>query len=135
MSSTTGHEQAGGEATEVAQEPEPRPVTIELPLVGTQVRVPQLPRIPGQDAVTEAVGSAAAGVATAARGVAGGVADATRGTRGFLPSAPVLFYAGLAATAAFGAISWPVAVAIGVGTAVARGTVGRTAREADAPEA
>jgi hypothetical protein len=141
MSTRTGRAQAGTRAVKPVEEPvgaekagaqadgAPRSVTIELPLVTAQVRAPQLPRIPGQDAVTGAVSTAAAGVATAARGVAGvagdtarGVADAAGRTRKVLPSAPVVFYAGLAVTAVLGAISWPVAVAIGIGTAVARAT-------------
>lgn len=124
MSTRTGrtrakpvHETNGSKRTEA----KPRAVTIELPLVTAEVRAPQLPKIPGQATVTGAVGTAAAGVATAARGVADVATDAAARTRKVLPSAPVLFYAGLAATAAFGAITWPVAVAIGVGTAVARG--------------
>ncbi|MGD9527640.1 MAG: hypothetical protein AB7V44_12710 [Pseudonocardia sp.] len=124
VDTAVGVEKAGGKADGA-----PRSVTIELPLVTAQVRAPQLPRIPGQDAVTGAVSTAAAGVASAARGVAGvagetarGIGDAAGRTRKVLPSAPVLFYAGLAATAALGAISWPVAVAIGIGTAVARAT-------------
>ncbi|MGE3662424.1 MAG: hypothetical protein AB7G09_14120 [Pseudonocardia sp.] len=157
-----GTEQAevtGGQVNGKVGEPQ-RSVTIDLPPVTAQVRTPQLPKIPGQDLVTGAVGTAAAGIATAARGVAGAASDAARGvagaagdaargaagaaagvaadaadrTRRILPSAPVLFYAGLAATAAFGVISWPVAVAIGVGTAVARASTGAAAEKAEKPE-
>ena len=153
-----GTEQAevtGGQVNGKVGEPQ-RSVTIDLPPVTAQVRTPQLPKIPGQDVVTGAVGTAAAGIATAARGVAGAASDAARGvagaagdaargaagvaadaadrTRRILPSAPVLFYAGLAATAAFGVISWPVAVAIGVGTAVARASTGAAAEKAEKPE-
>jgi hypothetical protein len=49
------------------------------------------------------------------------LAGVARGARSFLPSkGPALFYGGLAVTAAIGAIEWPVAAAIGVGTALAR---------------
>jgi hypothetical protein len=50
-----------------------------------------------------------------------GVADAVRSARSLKPSPAVgLFYGALAATAAIGVIQWPVAAAIGVGTALAR---------------
>jgi hypothetical protein len=46
--------------------------------------------------------------------------DAARGARSMLPSrSSMLFYGGLAATAVVGAIEWPVAAAIGVGSALA----------------
>ncbi|WP_344592678.1 hypothetical protein [Actinomadura vinacea] len=50
---------------------------------------------------------------------AAGQAVGSAGSR--LPSPPQLaFYGGLAATAVFGVIEWPVAAAIGVGTMIAR---------------
>lgn len=49
------------------------------------------------------------------------VGDAGRVVKGYLPSPGRLaFYSALGAAAAFGAIEWPVAAAIGVGTAIAR---------------
>lgn len=74
-----------------------RTATLNLPFVTAQFRMPDL-HVPSRDEL----GSAA------------------RGARSALPSrSSVLFYGGLAVTAAVGAIEWPVAAAIGVGSALA----------------
>jgi hypothetical protein len=71
-------------------------MTLELPLFTAQFRAPHVPS-------REEIGSVA------------------RGAWSMLPSASsVLFYGGLAVTAAVGVIEWPVAAAVGVGTAFAR---------------
>lgn len=56
------------------------------------------------------------------------VEDAGRVVAGYLPSAErMAFYGGLGLAAVLGAIDWPVAAAIGIGTMIARRT-GRGAR-------
>ncbi|WP_433476335.1 hypothetical protein ACQPZP_04355 [Spirillospora sp. CA-142024] len=51
----------------------------------------------------------------------GRAARASRATASHLPSRErLVFYGGLGAAAAFGAISWPVAAAVGIGTEIAR---------------
>jgi hypothetical protein len=74
-----------------------RSATLNLPFVTAQFRAPDL-HVPSR----QELGSAA------------------RGARSMLPSGKsMLFYGGLAVTAAVGAIEWPVAAAIGVGSALA----------------
>lgn len=90
---------APAEAASQQSGPEPeRPapsLTLDLPLVTTTIRTPHF-AIPAVDAVANAA-------------------------REHMPSRRnALFYAGLAGTAAVGLIPWPVAVAIGIGTAVAQ---------------
>jgi hypothetical protein len=59
-----------------------------------------------------------------------GIGQAGRSVTGRLPPPERLaFYGGLGAAAVFGVIDWPVAVAIGVGTAIAR-----QARASDRPD-
>jgi hypothetical protein len=79
-----------------------RSATLNLPFVTAQFRAPSL-HMPGRQ----------------------DLGNAARGARSMLPSGKsMLFYGGLAATAALGAIEWPVAAAIGVGSALAsRGAV------------
>ena len=79
-----------------------RTATLNLPFVTAQFRAPSL-HMPGRQ----------------------DLGNAARGARSMLPSGKsMLFYGGLAATAALGAIEWPVAAAIGVGSALAsRGAV------------
>jgi hypothetical protein len=72
-----------------------RSATLDLPFVTAQFRVPDLP---GRDDLNAAVHKA----------------------RSVLPSTKaLLFYGGLAVTVVVGAIEWPVAAAIGVGSALA----------------
>ncbi|NIH81445.1 hypothetical protein [Amycolatopsis viridis] len=83
-------------------EPKPRTATVNLPFVKAEFRAPDLrlpkPRVPDRDEVTAALGAA----------------------RSFLPPPRQLAYwGGLGVLAAVELIEWPVAVAIGVGTAVA----------------
>jgi hypothetical protein len=74
-----------------------RTATVNLPFVTAQFRAPDL-HVPSR----KEVGAAARGVAS------------------FLPSPKAaLYFGGLAVTAALEIIEWPVAVAIGVGTALA----------------
>ena len=79
-----------------------RSATLNLPFVTAQFRAPSL-HMPGRE----------------------DLGNVARGARSMLPSGKsMLFYGGLAATAALGAIEWPVAAAIGVGSALAsRGAV------------
>jgi hypothetical protein len=93
-----------------------RTATLNLPFVTAQFRMPDL-HVPSRDEL----GSAA------------------RGARSILPSrSSALFYGGLAVTAAIGAIEWPVAAAIGLGSALASrraadpAPVGRTPETAEA---
>jgi hypothetical protein len=94
----------GGESAapaEQAQQEQPtggrRTATLNLPFVTAQFRAPELHAPSRED-----LGAAA------------------RGARSMLPSGKsLLFYGGLAATAVAGVIEWPVAAAIGVGTALA----------------
>jgi hypothetical protein len=75
----------------------PRTATLDLPFVTAQFRAPDL-HVPSREELGEAV----------------------RGAQSMLPSrSSMLFYGGLAVTAALGAIEWPVAAAIGVGSALA----------------
>jgi hypothetical protein len=68
---------------------------VDMPLMSAQFRAPHLPG-------REEIGSAASSV------------------RSMVPSpTSMLFYGGLALTAALGVIEWPVAVAVGAGTALA----------------
>lgn len=103
-----------GERSERSERPDQedarRTVTVNLPFVTAQVRTPQV-RLPGRDHLDTAV----------------------RNVRSMLPSPPaLLFYGGLAVTAALGVIEWPVAAAIGVGSALAsRGAAASPQRDAD----
>jgi hypothetical protein len=75
----------------------PRSATLNLPFVTAQFRAPDL-HVPSR----QELGSAA------------------RGAQSMMPSrSSMLFFGGLAVTAAVGAIEWPVAAAIGVGSALA----------------
>jgi hypothetical protein len=86
------------EADKSERADEPKSLTIPVLLVLPRIRTVHIPVLGG-----------------------GLLVGAVRGIRSRLPSPAVaLFYSGLAATAAIGAISWPVAVAVGVGTAVSR---------------
>jgi hypothetical protein len=70
---------------------------VNLPFVTAQFRMPDL-RTPTREDLLAAAG----------------------GVRSLLPSRKsMLFYGGLAATAAAGVIEWPVATAIGIGSALA----------------
>lgn len=92
----SGQQGDGGTMTE-ARADAPRTATLDLPFVTAQFRAPDL-HVPSR----QELGSAA------------------RGARSMLPSrSSMLFYGGLAVTAVVGAIEWPVAAAIGVGTALA----------------
>ena len=74
-----------------------RSATIDLPFVTAQFRAPEL-RVPTREDLD----------------------TAARSARSMLPSGrSALFYGGLAVTAVVGIIEWPVAVAVGVGTALA----------------
>jgi hypothetical protein len=87
----TGAEQAGRAAGG------PRTATVNLPFVTARFRAPDL-HLPSR----------------------GEVGAAARGVASFLPSPKAaLYFGGLAVTAALEIIEWPVAVAIGVGTALA----------------
>ena len=86
----TGAEPAGRAAG-------PRTATVNLPFVTAQFRAPNL-RMPSR----------------------GDLGAAARGVGSYLPSPKAaLYFGGLAVTAALEIIEWPVAVAIGVGTALA----------------
>lgn len=92
----SGQQGDGGTMTE-ARADAPRTATLDLPFVTAQFRAPDL-HVPSRDEI----GSAA------------------RGAWSMMPSrSSMLFYGGLAVTAVVGAIEWPVAAAIGVGTALA----------------
>jgi len=74
-----------------------RSATVNLPFVTAQFRMPDL-RTPTREDLMAAAG----------------------GVRSLMPSRKsMLFYGGLAASAAAGVIQWPVATAIGIGTALA----------------
>ncbi|WP_233575915.1 hypothetical protein [Saccharopolyspora rhizosphaerae] len=77
-----------------------------MPYVTAQWHTTQvpLPQIPGRDEVASTVSA----------------------VRGALPSREqLLFYSGLTAAAALSVIEWPVAAAIGIGTAVVQRTASR----------
>lgn len=106
----TGQQGGGGTRTEAGGEG-PRSVTLNLPLVTAQFRAPDL-HVPGRDEI----GAAA------------------RGAWSMLPSrSSMLFYGGLAVTAVVGAIEWPVAAAIGVGSALASRGAADPRPSGDAP--
>lgn len=94
----------GGESAAPAEQTRPgqqaegrRSATLNLPFVTAQFRAPEL-RAPGRQ----------------------DLGNVARGARSMLPSGKaLLFYGGLAATAVAGVIEWPIAAAIGVGTALA----------------
>ena len=89
-----------------AGKPDVKTATLTLPYVTAQVRIPELP-VERLRAMSLEVGQVA------------------RGAASFLPPPQRLaYYAGLGALAAFQVIEWPVAVAIGAGTAVAARTRG-----------
>lgn len=74
-----------------------RSATVNLPFVTAQFRVPDL-HVPTRD----------------------DLGAAARGARSMLPSGKaMLFFGGLTATAVAGVIEWPVAAAIGIGSAMA----------------
>jgi hypothetical protein len=100
---TQSQDQGGGTLTEDVPPSSPaeaegrRSATLNLPFMTAQFRAPEL-HMPGRDDLS----------------------GAARGVRSLLPSKEAaLFYGGLAATAVLGAIEWPVAAAIGIGTALA----------------
>lgn len=88
-----------------------RTATVNLPFVTAQFRAPRMPHVrpPSRDELNAAV----------------------RTARSFLPSTKqVVYFGGLALAAAFEVIEWPVAAAIGLGTALAgREEGGRRAEE------
>ncbi|MEV0700450.1 hypothetical protein AB0I53_21405 [Saccharopolyspora sp. NPDC050389] len=82
-------------------------VTAELHT--TEVRLPELPGIPGRKELASAVDT----------------------VRGQLPSRDqALFYGGLTVAAAFSLIEWPVAAAIGIGNALIQRSVHKEISEA-----
>lgn len=82
---------------EPARRAGPRTATVNLPFVTAQFRAPDL-HMPSR----------------------GELGAAARGVTSFLPSPKAaMYFGGLAVTAALEIIEWPVAVAIGVGTALA----------------
>lgn len=86
----------GGETTS-AEGGQGRTATVNLPFVTATFRAPDV-RLPGRENVNSAV----------------------RQAGNLLPSPKAaLYYGGLAATVVAGLIDWPVAAAIGVGTALA----------------
>lgn len=92
---TQGSPEAVSERPETAPECVAPSLTVDLPLMTATLRTPHF-AVPAVDATANAV-------------------------REHLPSRRSgLFYAGLAGTAAVGLIPWPVAVAIGIGTAIAQ---------------
>jgi hypothetical protein len=106
-----GQQDDGGSRTE-ARAAAAHTATLNLPFVTAQFRAPEL-HVPSRDEI-------------------GAVA---RGARSMLPStSSMLFYGGLAVTAVVGAIEWPVAAAIGVGSALAsRGGADPRPARADSP--
>jgi hypothetical protein len=106
-----GQQDDGGSRTEARAEAA-HTATLNLPFVTAQFRAPDL-HVPSRDEI-------------------GAVA---RGARSMLPSrSSMLFFGGLAVTAAVGAIEWPVAAAIGVGSALAsRGGADPRPARADSP--
>jgi hypothetical protein len=77
-----------------------RTATVNLPFVTAQFRLPdvEVPRVSGRE-----------------------VMYAANAARSYLPAPPRLaYFAGLGLAAAFEVIEWPVAVAIGAGTVIAR---------------
>ena len=106
--STGGDTAAAGTTTGLADDVRPdrpaegrfeghRSATVNLPFVTAQFRVPDV-HAPSR----------------------GEIGAAARGARSMLPSTKsMLFFGGLAATAAVGVIEWPVAAAIGIGSALA----------------
>jgi hypothetical protein len=102
---TQNKPEGGGSLTEEVRPSQPaegsaegrRSATVNLPFMTAQFRAPDM-HVPGRDEL----------------------AGAARGARSLLPSkSAALFYGGLAVVAVAGAIEWPVAAAIGVGTALA----------------
>lgn len=91
-------EQQETEAPVVARDG--RTATVRLPFVTAQFRAPEvhLPRLSGRE-ISDAAGSVASMLP---------------------PPGKLAYYTGLGALAAFEVIEWPVAVAIGAGTAVAQ---------------
>jgi hypothetical protein len=87
---------SAAETPDVAAPERPAPsVALDLPLVTTTIRAPHF-AIPAADAVTHVA-------------------------REYIPSrGTALFYTGLAGTAVIGLIPWPVAAAVGIGTALAQ---------------
>lgn len=100
--SRSSTERAKGEAQEAVAEATPttgptRTATVNLPFVTAEFRAPEV-HLPSRADVNSAV----------------------RRAGGLLPSrTAAIYYGGLAATALVGLIEWPVAAAIGVGTALA----------------
>jgi hypothetical protein len=110
----------GGELTKDVRPSQPaegggegrRAATLNLPFVTAEFRAPDL-HVPSRDEL----GAAA------------------RGARSMLPSrSAMLFYGGLAVTAVVGAIEWPVAAAIGVGSALASRGAANPQPGGDAPQ-
>jgi hypothetical protein len=93
--------------------PGARTATVHLPFVTAQFRAPEV-HLPGREQVEAAA----------------------RSVGSVLPSpTTALFFGGLAVTVAIGAIEWPVAAAIGVGTALAARSEVRPAPRAELPAA
>jgi hypothetical protein len=89
---TSSAREAGSERTEQTRSGQARTATVRLPFVTAQFRVPDVD-----------------------------VGSVVRVARSSLPTPRrALYYGGLASLAAFSVIDWPVAVAIGIGTEIAR---------------
>jgi hypothetical protein len=101
VTTTDNPAQASSEAAAPEEKPNRRTATVNLPFVTAQFRLPELP-VDRLRAMSPELGQVA------------------RGAASFLPPPERLaYYTGLGALAAFQVIEWPVAVAIGAGTAVA----------------
>ena len=101
MTTTDDPVQASTEAPPLEQKPSRRTATVNLPFVTAQFRIPEV-AVDRLRAMSPELGHVA------------------RGAASFLPPPErMAYYAGLGALAVFQVIEWPVAVAIGAGTALA----------------
>lgn len=119
-----GHKAEGGGDTAAVEEVHPdqpakgrfegrRSATVNLPFVTAEFRMPDM-RVPSREELEAAA----------------------HGVQSLLPSrTSMLFFGGLAVTAAAGVIQWPVATAIGIGSALASRGAADPRPRAEAPPA
>ncbi|HEY8374225.1 MAG TPA: hypothetical protein VIL00_15925 [Pseudonocardiaceae bacterium] len=112
---------AQGHQEQAEREQKPRTATLQLPFVTAEFRMPRvpLPRLPLPPLRMPRVSSEE-------------VAGAVNTVRSMLPSPQrAAYYAGLGVAAALEVIEWPVAVAVGAGTALASRGIARKRGETE----
>jgi hypothetical protein len=119
-----------------------RTATVNLPLVTAEFRAPRMPHVPRPRMSVPHVPRASVPhpsmphVSAPRLPSRREIVDLGHGVSGFLPPRDQLaLYGGLGAAAALGVLDWPVAIAVGAATAVARRRIGRQVEYTGRPPA